>query len=458
MNSILQRALILEEYLAPFLVKEVRQILRIPTFTRRLICAHALLLASALLGSLQIALGIITFITCMIQPARVGTSCRSEFQSEFYDLLSLTRLSAWSLVTGKWLRGIIECLLIIASSFPYLLLAFHTGEIEYTSLLSFLLVLLCCLAAALAVSIAINVTQTKWRHNAGHSLITLMMVVVLLPYLFSGFLLHSHTNFDIQPITCLYFFLASLLITPLALLQAAGRIAPPHENYAIIQRLYAILAITMVVFVPLSPSYGGPLFVLICLAPLTVGLLACFEPTVYVQSRYARYENSPIRRTLGTPGWPSGLLYLTLVTVCYLLLLQSLVHLLPAGTGPFYRKNISGPGLLLSVLNVGVLPCALAAILRKQPTIFLFLLVHFGILLGSLAIFYFFEAGKNLSTSESQCILSSSSLSYWVLSLDNYKVSTLAQAIEFALAFPFCLIAIARHNTLVSRTYQPPQL
>lgn len=451
MKSILQRSRALDEYLAPFLVKEVRQVVRIPTFMRRLILSHALLLASALMGSLQVALFIIAFITCIIQPARVGASCRNEFQSEFYDLLSLTRLSAWSLVTGKWLRGVVECLFIIGSSVPYLLLAFHTGEIEYTTLASFIFILLCCLAATLAVSIAINVTPTKWKHNAGHSLVTLMMVVVLLPSFLSGFMVYGHTFFDIRPIACLYFLLGSLVVTPLALLQAAGRISPPHENYSGIQRLYAVLVLTMIVFVPMSSSYGGGLLILICLAPLVIGLLACFEPTVYVQSRYARYQNSRIRRILATPGWPSGLLYLTLVGLCYLLLLHSPLDLsTTAGPAP-YSKKMSSPGWLLSIMNLAVLPCALSVVLRKQPSVFMFILVHLGILLANFGLFYFLEAGKIFSTSEKNFLLSISSLSYWVLALDNQKTSALPQIIQFWVAFPFCLKGILRHNSEISR-------
>lgn len=73
----------------------------------------------------QVQLFLIMFIT----PAFTATSINGEKERQTFDLLLCSRLSAFSLVSGKLVAGLVNALLLIAASVPLFSLVFFFGGI-----------------------------------------------------------------------------------------------------------------------------------------------------------------------------------------------------------------------------------------------------------------------------------------------------------------------------------------
>lgn len=84
----------------------------------------------------QVQLFLIMFVT----PAFTATAVNGEKERQTFDLLLCSRLSAFSLVAGKLVAGLLNALLLIAASIPLFSLVFFFGGVSPSQVASALLI------------------------------------------------------------------------------------------------------------------------------------------------------------------------------------------------------------------------------------------------------------------------------------------------------------------------------
>ena len=80
------------------------------------------------------------FLILFITPAFTATAVNSEKERQTFDLLLCSRLSSFSLISGKLVAGLVNSLLLIAASIPLFSLVFFFGGISPQQLLLALLI------------------------------------------------------------------------------------------------------------------------------------------------------------------------------------------------------------------------------------------------------------------------------------------------------------------------------
>jgi len=80
------------------------------------------------------------FLIIFITPAFTSTAVNSEKERQTFDLLLCSRISAFSLIAGKLVAGLVNALLLIAASIPLFSLVFFFGGISPFQIISALLV------------------------------------------------------------------------------------------------------------------------------------------------------------------------------------------------------------------------------------------------------------------------------------------------------------------------------
>jgi ABC-type transport system involved in multi-copper enzyme maturation permease subunit len=80
------------------------------------------------------------FLILFVTPAFTSTAMNGEKERQTYDLLLCSRLSSFSLVSGKLVAGLANALLLIAASAPVFSLVFFFGGVSPTQVLTALLV------------------------------------------------------------------------------------------------------------------------------------------------------------------------------------------------------------------------------------------------------------------------------------------------------------------------------
>jgi hypothetical protein len=129
------------DFLSPMLVKELRQGLNTPFFIAIFIIVQALLLLIILSKILKSgahdshSFSPIIFLTfavfvCGIQPLRALYSISAETSEKKMELVIITKLTPWKLVSGKWCSYMSQSLLITISLLPYLILSYLLGGMK----------------------------------------------------------------------------------------------------------------------------------------------------------------------------------------------------------------------------------------------------------------------------------------------------------------------------------------
>lgn len=250
------------DHFSPMLVKELRQGLRAKIFTS-VFLGMQLLLGIILLGAMvasesehtgtMVSSTIFTFFVIfvvLIQPLRGITALSSEMRDHTIDLMTITRLTAWRIVFGKWVAIVGQSALLLVTIIPYLLLRYFFGGMN---LVAEVTILGCLFAVSMALT----------AFTVGISGCTLVMVRLLVPVvlilgMFST--LMSMTFMISMGGGAGRFFGGSattgetlggvgLLLATLAyfghqsLSMGASLIAPAAENHAITRRLVTLFAV-----------------------------------------------------------------------------------------------------------------------------------------------------------------------------------------------------------------------
>ncbi len=117
------------------------------------------------------------FLVVFITPSFTATAVNGEKERQTFDLLLCSRLSAFSLISGKLLSGLINSLLLIAASIPLFSLVFFFGGVSPTQAAQALVVLIA--TALLAATLGIF-CSSLFQRPAVSTAITYMLILLWL--------------------------------------------------------------------------------------------------------------------------------------------------------------------------------------------------------------------------------------------------------------------------------------
>ncbi|MBX7211424.1 MAG: hypothetical protein K1X78_24170 [Verrucomicrobiaceae bacterium] len=329
--------------LSPMVVKELRHGLRTRFFTSALILFHWLLIM--LLGSTMVGVSteqvnelfwILSLIAMLgAVPIRGFTALASELDSNTLDMLTLTSISSFRIVWGKWTALFSQSLLLMCSLLPYIVARYQFGGVEILREIIGLIFLL--LGSALATAAFVGFSSQTTRLVRGMLVVALSAGLLPLGVFVNVFVNESGgdsmlRSFLALPIWQMALFVIGFLgVTTYGvyffLALGASMIAPPSENHSTVKRLVSFTALLSLLMLGLflttavSSDAGFWAFAPLMILTLLNGMDLLTEslpklPTVVLP--IVKQKKLPTR-LLGSflyPGWCSGVfLYLVLAVM-----------------------------------------------------------------------------------------------------------------------------------------------
>ncbi len=331
--------------LSPMLVKELRQGLRTRAFigvflTLQIVLGVILLAAGTTSSSDQAGNTIsnIIFIffsiaVIVIQPMRGMGALSSEIKGNTIDMMVLTRLSAWRIVTGKWSALVSQSALIFVTIIPYLILRYFFGGMNLVGEVVVLILIFITSATLTAITVGLSASTSVILRSIlpliGIPMAAISMIVLILETrmygrgstfdFFSLETTESRITTALYLTTCLYYSFFHLSI-------GTSLIAPYAENYSTLRRMIslfctvaaAVIGIIYVSDIEIMIAVYSAIFAPVFTISLTeFGTLV--PPVVHKFSRYGA-----LGKILGIfllPTWATGVFF------CYLLTLIAAVSL-----------------------------------------------------------------------------------------------------------------------------------
>jgi hypothetical protein len=131
----------------------------------------------------------------IIQPMRGISSLSSEIKGNTIDMMVLTRLSAWRIVTGKWASIVSQSALLLVTIIPYLILRYFFGGMNLIGEIVFLAVLFLTSAALTAITVGLSASSSVILRSVLPMIALPIGAIFLLTALFSGFSGSSMSTF-----------------------------------------------------------------------------------------------------------------------------------------------------------------------------------------------------------------------------------------------------------------------
>lgn len=379
---------------SPMLVKELRQGLRTHTFVILFLILQGLLAlillttAAADANAGGIVSSIIFFLfslaVLIVQPLRGMSAISSEIKSDTIDLMSLTKLSSWRIVFGKWSSIMGQTALLLFAIVPYLILRYFFGGMQLFSELLLLFTIFLVSGVLTAITVGLSAST--------------LMLVRALPLLGAFFLLYpvaflAFGGFDellevFTPNGRDHWFglLASYLIGAFVgyffLELAATAIAPSAENRATRKRLTALLVVPLsfLALHGIQPEVAWTLALLL-LAMLSLDLFTeGIEYPSVVARPFLRFGPlGKIAARFLAPGWATGTLFH--------LLLVAILFALSLLLGDELKRGTSEemPAIIAISLGMIYLPLFLVNLFQKRVSnrlvaYLLFVALLFGVM------------------------------------------------------------------------------
>lgn len=332
---------------SPIVVKELRQGLRTRFFSVATILFHSfvvLLLGSVLLAAPAEAVngifwGTASLMMLAVLPLRAFNALNAEAADGTLDMLTLTSISAFRIVSGKWLALFSQSLLVAGSLLPYIVARYYFGGVEIVREVVALVVLVLgsgiITAALLAFSSQSSIMlRLMLAAGAGFGAVPLGF--------FTSFLVAaSRADFMLRDFAMLAtweqagivveVFAMSVYVIWYLLALGASRIAPPSENHSTRKRLivlgvHGVLLIIGLVLCFLSGDEHNALWVLMPLLGLT--MLVCMDVMTEEMPRFpiavaglaGRGRWGRLAGRVLHPGWASGVVFSSLLSLLSLVL------------------------------------------------------------------------------------------------------------------------------------------
>ncbi len=325
--------------LSPMLVKELRQGLRtkafIGVFLTLQVVLGIILLAAGTTSSSDQAGGIISNIIFIffavavigIQPMRGMGALSSEIKGNTIDMMVLTRLSAWRIVTGKWSAIVSQSALILVTIIPYLILRYFFGGMNLVGEVVMLFLIFITSATLTAITVGLSASSSVILRSILPMIgIPMGAYAILVGLMYSrmggggGSMVdfcslettESRISIALYISACMYygFFLLSI---------GTSLIAPYAENYSTIRRIIAFI-VTIAAAV-IGMIYVDEIEVMIAVyflifAPIfTISLTEFGVLVPPVVRKFDRYGF--IGKFLGVfllPTWATGVFFCYLIT------------------------------------------------------------------------------------------------------------------------------------------------
>ncbi len=365
------------DHFSPMLVKELRQGLRTHTFVILFLILQGLLAlillttAAADANAGGIVSSIIFFLfslaVLIVQPLRGMSAISSEIKSDTIDLMSLTRLSAWRIVFGKWSSIMGQTSLLLFAIIPYLILRYFFGGMQLFSelLLLFSVFLLSGVLTAITVGLS---ASTLMLIRAIPLLGGLFLFVPIGFYAFGGFdeLLELFTpNTTSHWLGLLGSFLIAVFVGYFFLELAATAIAPSAENRATRKRLVALVVVPLSFLALHGIEYELAwicFFLLLGMLSLDLFTEEIGYPSVVVRPFLRFGLLGKIAARFLAPGWATGMLF-HLLLVLLVILLSLLIGDELKTSGDFEMLSI-----ISTFLGMIYLPNFLVHLFQKRVT------------------------------------------------------------------------------------------
>jgi hypothetical protein len=244
-------------WLPPMLVKELRQGLRTRGFVGSLVGFQAVMVIAYFFacftqandrGAFDTANSIFWTITGLMlvgsMPLRGLAGLNTEIEARTIDLLVLTRLTAWRIVTGKWVSLMAQALLLTLALLPYAVMRYYLGPVDLLNDLA----ILGWLFASSALLTAFGLWASSWGKHVRGLLVALTipgvplgieLLNVVFRYGFAGGSGLPGLG-SVLKAAPLVLFDGGVLLA-FCLLQAVRRLAPPADNHAWSTRGLALL-------------------------------------------------------------------------------------------------------------------------------------------------------------------------------------------------------------------------
>lgn len=372
-------------WLPAMLVKELRQGLRTRGFVGAFIGFHVLMAIVMMVGAAQSVLGssqaravafntangffwtLITVQLLLFTPSRALGSLQLEVSTRTVDLLLLTRLNAWRIVTGKWVSLMAQAVLLLVSMLPYGIVRYFAGSVDLVSDAK--------QCAALLGGAGLLTAAGLW--GAGLGKVIRILGVVVGVFIFGGsrgaITAFSSGGLGFGGIRwasgaqSLVWFDGALLVV-FFLVAAVRNIAPPAENHTLLARTLPLAALLPVpvgavlagasMAMTAQLMFAGFFLLLVCMTQL-----ASYELPMAVHFRAARRRTAGLRVFLrmALPGWPSALLYTLFAALLWLV--GSALLRIPGGPGIDLAR---ASWLAMLMLTALLFPCVVMAI-APQP-------------------------------------------------------------------------------------------
>ncbi|TDU81385.1 ABC-type transport system involved in cytochrome c biogenesis permease component [Prosthecobacter fusiformis] len=335
--------------LSPMLVKELRHGLRTRAFTSLLTSFQVcmiLITGSGVLGIPQEVISNIFWTVALVAlllalPLRGFGTLSGEVQGGTMDMLTLTSISSFRIVYGKWSALFSQTLLLSISLLPYMVARYHFGGVE---IVREALALAAAVLASAIVSAA-YVAFSSQRSLVLRLFLTAGILLALVPVTVFIFVMINDTGGDrvlVEFLTLSKLEQAGLLLgipflsayavfTFLAL--GASRIAPVSENHSTWKRLIHLVMLMLLMLAGFAlsfhPDNSATIWAYFPSAVLTllVGVDVLTEPMPRFPSVIQRLQSGGLPPAMGRflyPGWASAVNYYILLGVmnlCILLVL-----------------------------------------------------------------------------------------------------------------------------------------
>lgn len=321
--------------LSPMVVKELRQGLRNRRFVLTMLSLHLLLslLTFALVGGDQhgTVKGIMTFLVIVvlliILPLSGSGALASEINGGTLEMLTLSRLSAWRIVAGKWAAIVLQTLLLIVSLLPYQVATYLHGETELGEAVIYLGYLWLISAVLTAAAIALSSLRHGWVRLIFIGIPLFMTGLGSMNYFFSVLTSRSSSSLHALQLEAVFRgLMVSGWLVFTCLSTAALRIAPAASMLPTVMRLVnglTLIALGLSAWLTSEPQAFMPWLT----AVLGVTFIAAFsEPDRTLPSQYTPFYRLPwpFRSVvwLLAPGWSHGWLFTLLLTALTMALTQ----------------------------------------------------------------------------------------------------------------------------------------
>ena len=327
------------DWLSPMLVKELRQGMRTNTFASVFIGVQALLTlflfmtflsgGGALTGDRisSFILGFFALVALIIQPLRGLSAVSNEVKEQTIDLMQLTRLNSWRIVSGKWSSLVIQTGLVLTTMIPYLVMRYYFSGMQPLAELSLLFAVFVLSVGFTGLTVGLSATQSAAVRG--------LVVLAAMPLGFAviaGFIfttdLHRGLLRDFDFSSARDFAFPGLVLGAALygcyyfLELGTTQISSLSENRSTKKRLigFALILVIQFAFLLFADKVDQVGAVLLSVCVLAALGFDCLSERAQLTRKVSEpfHKKGPLGRLAGVfllPGWHTGALFLTVVAL-----------------------------------------------------------------------------------------------------------------------------------------------